>query len=112
MFLSPVRAVSIICLARSARVEGAQASSASALPDNLNGFAKATHWARIRCRHPARALERKLDPLGLSALNGRVSGAHNQKGVRRAPLEVLPVIVQTGLRGPFPLVPITRRRER
>jgi len=57
-------------------------------------------------------LERKLDPLGLSALNGRVSGAHNQKGVRRAPLEVLPVIVQTGLRGPFPLVPITRRRER
>jgi hypothetical protein len=36
MFLSPFLAVSIICLARSARVEGAQASSASALPDDLN----------------------------------------------------------------------------
>src|SRR5437879_1194974 len=36
MFLSPCRALSIICLARSARVEGAQASSASALPDDLN----------------------------------------------------------------------------
>src|SRR5438876_234452 len=70
MLLSPCRALSIICLARSARVEGAQASSASALPDDLNlsqallnavvriwvvSGSKAASWSRgtIGITHPS-----------------------------------------------------------
>jgi hypothetical protein len=47
MFLSPLCAISIICLASSARVEGAQALSASGLPDDLN-FSQALSNALVR----------------------------------------------------------------
>src|SRR6516164_8422298 len=70
MFLSPVRAVSIICLARSARVEGAQASSASALPDDLNlSQALLNAVVRIRVVSGSKAPSRSRETIGITHLS-------------------------------------------
>jgi len=67
MFLSPVRAVSIICLARSARVEGAQASSASALPDDLNlSQALLNAVVRIWVVSGSKAASRSRETIGIA----------------------------------------------
>src|SRR6516164_3543144 len=58
MFLSPFWAMSIICLASSARVEGVQASSASGLPEDLN-LSQALSNAVVSPTMPAPVLLRK-----------------------------------------------------